>query len=83
MIIALLLRISDNARRPVEEFHTGVLTITEDPQPVPAGAPAEDAAASALTVDEDAPTTNLPSAGARPSGEAPTDFDQRPTGGER
>lgn len=31
MIIALLLRISDNARRPVEEFHTGVLKITEDP----------------------------------------------------
>ena len=25
MIIGLLLRISDNARRPVEEFHTGVL----------------------------------------------------------
>ncbi|MGO1176980.1 MAG: FtsW/RodA/SpoVE family cell cycle protein, partial [Brevibacterium aurantiacum] len=32
MIIALLLRISDNARRPVEEFHTGVLKITEDPE---------------------------------------------------
>ncbi|HCG54615.1 MULTISPECIES: FtsW/RodA/SpoVE family cell cycle protein [Brevibacterium] len=30
MIIGLLLRISDNARRPVEEFHTGVLRITED-----------------------------------------------------
>ncbi|WP_350270077.1 FtsW/RodA/SpoVE family cell cycle protein [Brevibacterium sp. CBA3109] len=30
MIIGLLLRISDNARRPVEEFHTGVLKITED-----------------------------------------------------
>jgi cell division protein FtsW (lipid II flippase) len=40
MIIGLLLRISDNARRPVEEFHTGVLTITEDPEPVPPGAPA-------------------------------------------
>lgn len=30
VIIALLLRMSDNARRPVEEFHTGVLRITED-----------------------------------------------------
>ena len=87
MIIALLLRISDNARRPVEEFHTGVLTITEDPQPVPAGAPAAEAdpadaegsvpsqgtSASARTVDEDAPTTNLPPAGSRAfDGEAPT-----------
>ena len=87
MIIALLLRISDNARRPVEEFHTGVLTITEDPQPVPAGAPAaksdsadaegdvraQGTASSARTVDEDAPTTNLPPAGSREfDGEAPT-----------
>ncbi|WP_211978487.1 FtsW/RodA/SpoVE family cell cycle protein [Brevibacterium sp. W7.2] len=30
VIIALLLRMSDNARRPVDEFHTGVLKITED-----------------------------------------------------
>lgn len=87
MIIALLLRISDNARRPVEEFHTGVLTITEDPEPVPAGAPAAEVdsadaegavpaqgtAASARTVDEDAPTTNLPPADSREfDGEAPT-----------
>ncbi|WP_082819213.1 FtsW/RodA/SpoVE family cell cycle protein [Brevibacterium linens] len=87
MIIALLLRISDNARRPVEEFHTGVLTITEDPRPVPAGAPAaksdsadaegdvraQGTASSARTVDEDAPTTNLPPAGSREfDGEAPT-----------
>ena len=87
MIIALLLRISDNARRPVEEFHTGVLTITEDPEPVPAGAPAAEpdsadaegavpaqgTAASARTVDEDAPTTNLPPADSREfDGEAPT-----------
>ena len=87
MIIALLLRISDNARRPVEEFHTGVLTITEDPQPVPAGAPAaksdsadaegdvraQGTASSARTVDEDAPKTNLPPAGSREfDGEAPT-----------
>ncbi|WP_098729933.1 FtsW/RodA/SpoVE family cell cycle protein [Brevibacterium epidermidis] len=87
MIIALLLRISDNARRPVEEFHTGVLTITEDPQPVPAGAPAaksdsadaegdvraQGTASSARTVDEDAPTTNLPPGGSREfDGEAPT-----------
>ena len=87
MIIALLLRISDNARRPVEEFHTGVLTITEDPEPVPAGAPAAEVdsadaegavpaqgtAASARTVDEDAPTTNLPPAESREfDGEAPT-----------
>jgi cell division protein FtsW (lipid II flippase) len=33
MIIGLLLRISDNARRPVEDFHTGVLRIPEDPEP--------------------------------------------------
>ena len=87
MIIGLLLRISDNARRPVEEFHTGVLTITEDPEPVPAGAPAAEVdsadaegavpaqgrAASARTVDEDAPTTNLPPADSREfDGEAPT-----------
>ena len=87
MIIALLLRISDNARRPVEEFHTGVLTITEDPEPVPAGAPAAEpdsadaegavpaqgTPASARTVDEDAPTTNLPPADSREfDGEAPT-----------
>ena len=87
MIIALLLRISDNARRPVEEFHTGVLTITEDPEPVPAGAPAAEVdsadaegavpaqgtAASARTADEDAPTTNLPPADSREfDGEAPT-----------
>ena len=87
MIIALLLRISDNARRPVEEFHTGVLTITEDPEPVPAGSPAAEVdsadaegavpaqgtAASARTVDEDAPTTNLPPADSREfDGEAPT-----------
>ena len=73
MLIGLLLRISDNARRPGEEFHTGVLTITEDPQPVPAGARANDTAASARTVDEDAPTTNLPPAGSREfDGEAPT-----------
>ncbi|SMX78059.1 cell elongation-specific peptidoglycan biosynthesis regulator RodA [Brevibacterium iodinum ATCC 49514] len=73
MIIALLLRISDNARRPVEEFHTGVLTITEDPEPVPAGTRAKDTAASALTVDEDAPTTNLPPADSRVfDDEAPT-----------
>ena len=38
MIIALLLRISDNARRPVEEFHTGVLKITEDPDDATASA---------------------------------------------
>ena len=73
MIIGLLLRISDNARRPVEEFHTGVLRITEDPEPVPAGARANDTAASALTVDEDAPTTNLPPADSRVfDDEAPT-----------
>ncbi|MEY9257795.1 cell division protein FtsW (lipid II flippase) [Brevibacterium epidermidis] len=87
MIIGLLLRISDNARRPVEEFHTGVLTITEDPEPVPPGAPAAEVdsadaegaipaqgrAASASTVDEDAPTTNLPPADSREfDGEAPT-----------
>lgn len=73
MIIALLLRISDNARRPVEEFHTGVLTITEDPEPVPAGARAKDTAATARTVDEDAPTTNLPPADSRVfDDEAPT-----------
>lgn len=87
MIIALLLRISDNARRPVEEFHTGVLTITEDPEPVPAGAPAAEVdsadaegavpaqgtAASARTVDEDTPTTNLPPADSHEfDGEAPT-----------
>ncbi len=35
VIIALLLRMSDNARRPVEEFHTGVLRITEDPDAPP------------------------------------------------
>ncbi|AZT99327.1 FtsW/RodA/SpoVE family cell cycle protein [Brevibacterium linens] len=82
MIIGLLLRISDNARRPVEEFHTGVLRITEDPQPVRAGAPAEDTAASARTVDEDAPTTNLPPADSRVfDDEAPTT--NLPSAGER
>ncbi|MCI4012018.1 FtsW/RodA/SpoVE family cell cycle protein [Brevibacterium sp. ZH18] len=45
VIIGLLLRISDNARRPVEEFHTGVLKITEDPVEAPAS--------------DEAPTTNL------------------------
>ncbi|MGC2939010.1 MULTISPECIES: FtsW/RodA/SpoVE family cell cycle protein [unclassified Brevibacterium] len=75
MIIALLLRISDNARRPVEEFHTGVLTITEDPAPEkkPASAAVGSgatvgSAASASHVDEDAPTTNL----SRADSEAPT-----------
>jgi cell division protein FtsW (lipid II flippase) len=40
MIIGLLLRISDNARRPVEDFHTGVLRIPEDPEPAKKTAPA-------------------------------------------
>lgn len=31
IIIGLLLRISDNARRPAEEFQTGVLTVLHDP----------------------------------------------------
>ncbi len=75
VIIALLLRISDNARRPVEEFHTGVLRITEDPEPAGsprrAGSSAKDrdpqaASAQDGTADDDAPTTNL-----------------GPTGGER
>jgi cell division protein FtsW (lipid II flippase) len=44
MIIALLLRISDNARRPVEEFHTGVLRLTEDAEPERKSAPAEHSA---------------------------------------
>ncbi|QQB15103.1 FtsW/RodA/SpoVE family cell cycle protein [Brevibacterium casei] len=38
VIIALLLRMSDNARRPVDEFHTGVLKITEDPDSTTASA---------------------------------------------
>ena len=38
VIIALLLRMSDNARRPVDEFHTGVLKITEDPDSTSASA---------------------------------------------
>jgi cell division protein FtsW (lipid II flippase) len=60
MIIALLLRISDNARRPVEEFHTGVLKITEDPEPARKPAPAAvgtaaagGSAASADSMDAD------------------------------
>ncbi|WP_166968644.1 FtsW/RodA/SpoVE family cell cycle protein [Brevibacterium atlanticum] len=75
MIIGLLLRISDNARRPVEDFHTGVLRITEDAEPAKKSTPAavgtgttDGSAASARAIDEDAPTTNLSRAGS----EAPT-----------
>jgi cell division protein FtsW (lipid II flippase) len=65
MIIGLLLRISDNARRPVEDFHTGVLRIPEDPEPAKKTAPAAvgtgaavGSAASASTTESDgrAPT---------------------------
>ncbi|WP_309130689.1 FtsW/RodA/SpoVE family cell cycle protein [Brevibacterium sp.] len=75
VIIALLLRISDNARRPVEEFHTGVLRITEDPEDAgspkrqgAAGSPKQRAAAKSHgaaphDLDDDAPTTNLGTTG--------------------
>ena len=77
MIIALLLRISDNARRPVEDFHTGVLKITEDPEP--SGAPGRaETSRTADTSDEEAPTTTL----GRADEEAPTDY-LGPAGGER
>ncbi|RBP67299.1 cell elongation-specific peptidoglycan biosynthesis regulator RodA [Brevibacterium sanguinis] len=60
VIIALLLRISDNARRPLEDFHTGVLSVTEDPDRT-------DASAREKTTNaDDAPTTNVgPTGGER------------------
>lgn len=98
MIIALLLRISDNARRPVEDFHTGVLKITEDPDGTDTSARGstrrgdtarvegtEDIAGTGSAVStEDAPTTNLDRADQGPSGsdEAPT-TNLGTTGGER
>src|SRR5699024_1178533 len=77
MIIALLLRISDNARRPVEDFHTGVLKITEDPEPAGASGQAQPSRTSG-TSDEEAATTTL----GRPDEDVPTDY-LGPAGGER
>lgn len=60
VIIALLLRISDNARRPLEDFHTGVLSVTEDPDRTDASAREK------TTNTDDAPTTNVgPTGGER------------------
>src|SRR5699024_6153930 len=77
MIISLLLRISDNARRPDEDSHTVVLYITDDPESP--GAPwLAQTSRTADTSDEEAPTTTLH----RADEEAPTDY-LSPTGGER
>ncbi|MDN5877861.1 MAG: FtsW/RodA/SpoVE family cell cycle protein, partial [Brevibacterium sp.] len=72
MIIALLLRISDNARRPVEEFHTGVLKITEDSDDRTASAREAgnrndtkrvEGTGDLATGPDEAPTTNLGTTG--------------------
>lgn len=88
MIIGLLLRISDNARRPVEDFHTGVLRVTEDPEdPEERTASARDSGNrndTARIEDEDAPTTNFAATrnAAADSDETPT-TNLGTTGGER
>lgn len=77
VIIALLLRMSDNARRPVEEFHTGVLRITEDTTSASAKKRStdddmDDSPAEAVpgSVDSDeAVTTNLSTRGPGDSGQ--------------
>ncbi|UVI36135.1 FtsW/RodA/SpoVE family cell cycle protein [Brevibacterium spongiae] len=74
MIIALLLRISDNARRPVEEFHTGVLTITEDP--LPEKKPATAAVGSAASANSANPTESDDSAPARRSTASAREVDE-------
>src|SRR5699024_6046857 len=77
MIIARLLRSSDNAGRPGEDCPTGALKIREDPQP--SGTPARaETSRTADTSDEEAPTTTL----GRADEEAPTDY-LGPAGGER
>nr|WP_209044060.1 FtsW/RodA/SpoVE family cell cycle protein [Brevibacterium marinum] len=98
MIIALLLRISDNARRPVEDFHTGVLKITEDPDDrTRTGGRNDtkrvegardyangDGAGADRATGDDAPTTNLGGADLGSTGpdEAPT-TNLGTNGGER
>ena len=91
MIIGLLLRISDNARRPVEDFHTGVLRVTEDPEERTASARGSGSRNDTARIeDEDAPTTNFAAAGNGAAADhGTTTDDEAPTtnlgttGGER
>ena len=85
IIIGLLLRISDNARRPQEEFHTGVLSFVADdldkPEPekpaaeAPSGAQRRPGAAPAAWEGSEALTEARPAV----RGGAPAPADDAPT----